>query len=166
MTETMNKLLFAYLLALISTTSHAQMDIDQADSLDFEAFHTEKETAIKLPGENENQPKQPVAEKRYTDPGSDPSSQQTNPVNKPKAASNPTSEKSNSGKFFEIRAQYTPAAPNQVRPNKATNHSAANAIDILHQQMVQLCPQGWTKLGEKSLPVESEFYLYYEFRCF
>jgi|GEM_PF-667256 len=151
-----------------------EMDVDQADSLNFEGFHKDKKEAIKV------WEKSPSADKSQTVKAYDltPPASTSNAVTSTSAAVTPspavaakagdkapaTATVQNAGEVkpgqrYEIRERYTLS-----RSNK-TPYSAFYVLEPLHKQAVQLCPRGWKKLTERSEPVEQDFYLYFELEC-
>ena len=137
------------------------MDVDQADSLNFEAFHTDKKAAIQLweqaPEKRtvkqypETRTENTVVEERLNRPSAQGASlRQT--AEAPAATGKP-------GQRYEIRERYTLGRSSQ------TPYSAFYVIEAMHGQMARLCPRGWQKLAEWSEPVEGDFYLYYELEC-
>lgn len=140
------------LTALVSATAQAEMDVDQADSLNFEGFHTDKKEAKKIWKEKDE------TIKTYDQPVS------STPV--PAAAATPASAVApvaasavKPGQRFEIRERYT------LGRSASTPYSAFYVIEAMHKQSAQLCPKGWTKIVERSEPVEQDFFMYYEIEC-
>ena len=129
----------------------ADMDVDECDSLDFEACHQSNEDSIQL------FKSKPKSTKAYSDEQSAESKTVT-PVQKTVFGSTNKKISSNS-KAYEIRERYT------LSRSTKTPYSAFYVIEALHKQMAELCPEGWTKLGEWTVPVEDDFYLHYEFSC-
>ncbi len=138
-----------YLLILLMSLVYANpviadFDVDDADSLDFEAFHRDKN------------PDKKTWEKKSI----------TTSTNKAKTDALPLSEKeehqssdSNTGREYQVRERYS------LERSTETPYSAFYVIEALHKQMASLCPKGWEKIKEWSKPVEKDFYLYYELRC-
>jgi hypothetical protein len=60
---------------------------------------------------------------------------------------------------FEIRERYS------LGRSTTTPYSALYVIEALHQQMADICSNGWEIIREFSVPVESDFYMHYEFEC-
>jgi hypothetical protein len=152
----------ALLLAvLLAAPAFAQMDVDQADSLDFHSFHKDKKAAIKVwkddrkaDEKTSDQPvkmyeQQPVAAAPATAAG----------VSTTAAPSTNAAKAGVEGKRYEIRERYA------LSRSADTPYSAFYVIEALHQQMASLCPNGWQKLAERSEPVQQDFYLYYELEC-
>ncbi|WP_101757039.1 hypothetical protein [Oceanicoccus sp. KOV_DT_Chl] len=119
----------------VSSSTIADFDVDDADTLNFEAFHRDKNPDKEVWKQQESKKE----------------------VQKTGIASTETSL--NSDKEFEIRERYSLSRSTQ------TPYSAFFVIEALHKQMAQLCPQGWKKLAERSEPIEQDFYLYYELKC-
>lgn len=149
-------LLSALLLMVASATALAEFDVDQADSLNFEAFHKDKDSAVKLWESDDGK-----AEKLYTEQSVAPS-QATEQNHTKTAPAQPMQDHKlagQSGKKFEARERYT------LSRSAATPYSAFYVIEALHKQMAAACTDGWEKLREWSVPVEADYFLYYEFRC-
>ena len=160
------------LSALISNATLAgdAFDVDEADSLDFESFHKTKEGSIKiydtdtgevLPGRNKNQTvKTYEAESKAEATASAKPEQQT--AAKP-AASQPAEKASKAeqapGQRYEIRQRYA------VGESENTSDTPYTAMNALHRKMAKYCPEGWVKEKEWSVPVDTDFYLHYEFTC-
>ncbi|HET8711252.1 MAG TPA: hypothetical protein VFM32_07740 [Spongiibacteraceae bacterium] len=130
-------------------------DVDQADTLDFEAFHKDKNEAVRAWDKNSS-----TTTKAYSD---QPTSSDTAVTMQKTAASTAPETKSAasdiSGKRFEMRERYT------LTRSAKTPYSAFYVIEPLYKQAAQLCPKGWKKLAERSEPIEQDFYLYYEIEC-
>ena len=158
-------------------------DADDADSLNFEAFHQEKDGAIVIWDADKGE-LGGFAEKKttvtYEEPPAETSStastaSASNPVvvtehlspNEARAeayAADQAREKLAKGKGYDgerfmIRARYSPNATSKI------NDNASSAINTLHQQMAHYCPQGWLKIREWSVPVEQDYHLHYLFQC-
>lgn len=149
------------LAALVSTAAQAQMDVDQADSLNFEAFHTDKKEAKKVWKEKDETVKayeQPTATTTAVAPTA---ATTATPATTAAAATAPAAAATavKPGQRFEIRERYT------LGRSTSTPYSAFYVIEALHKQSAQLCPKGWKKLSERSEPVEQDFFLYYEIEC-
>lgn len=157
--------------ALSMQSLHAQdMDVDQADSLDFGSFHKDKKEAVKAWQKDNSGPT-----KAYQDqPAADAPNSGTTPATAapaaaaaatkptattPLAAANAPATAGESGKRFEIRERYT------LTKSAKTPYSAFYVLEPLYKQSAQLCPKGWKKVGERSEPVEQDFYLYYVIEC-
>lgn len=160
-------------------TTAQEMDVDQADTMDFESFHKDKKEAVKVWDRKNSTPTKAYEEKPATAgsaaSGTAPATsapaasgvKSTAPVSStavPSAAAasgaaavqTPPGE---AGKRFEIRERYT------LTRSSATPYSAFYVIEPLYKQSAQLCPRGWKKLAERSEPVEQDFYLYYLIEC-
>ena len=127
------------------------MDVDQADTLDFEAFHKEKKNAVKLWDDKK-------AEKVYDDKTEDTQSDST------AAAATKSGDKTTgadkSGKRYEIRELYS------ITGSDRTGYNPTTVVQAMYLQMQGLCPKGWNKLDERSVPDGKDaFYLYYIFEC-
>ncbi len=135
------RLLLALALTLTATADAEEpMDVDLADSLDFEAFHREKEGAIKL--WEEKHPAAGEAGERTTE--------------RPAADAEP----SRSGQRYEIRELYS------IQGSERTDLTPTTVVQALYAQMRDRCPDGWRKLDERSEPEgEDTFYMYYAFEC-
>jgi hypothetical protein len=145
------------------------MDVDQADTMDFESFHKDKKEAVKVWDKNTNTTTKAYEEKPATGATSSTTaptaagSKSAVPVistavsaSAAAAAQTPPGE---AGKRFEIRERYT------LTRSTATPYSAFYVIEPLYKQSAQLCPRGWKKLAERSEPIEQDFYLYYLIEC-
>lgn len=143
------------IFGLIANSTHAQdMDVDQADSLNFQSFHKDKKEAVKAwekPAETVKTYEEKAAPKSgQTSSGPAANAPNTSP------SSDPNDIK---GKRFELRERYTLTRSTQ------TSYSAFYVIEPLYKQAAQLCTKGWKKLGERSEPIEQDFYLYFEIEC-
>lgn len=131
-----------------------EMDIEQADSLNFQSFHKDKKEAVKV------WDKQPETTKAYSERPDEAKTTQTAASNAVMATTAPTAKAGDvAGKRFEMRERYTLTRSTQ------TPFSAFYVIEPLYRQAAQLCPKGWQKLAERSEPIEQDFYLYYEIEC-
>lgn len=161
-------LLYALVALVVAQPVLAEMDVDQADSLNFEGFHTDKKAAVKA---WRDQPEAPSSEtvKTYERPataGRAPSNEATDAlgtaaVGAAGAGREPATPRPGHkpGQRYEIRERYS------LERSASTPYSAFYVIEPLHREMARLCPAGWAKLNERSEPVEQDFYLYYEFEC-
>lgn len=176
------------LIAFAFPASAAPGDADDADSLNFEAFHDEKDGAIviwdadkgELGGFTEKKTtvtyEQPATQAtETTDAAARPRAPATGPAvitedlspNEARAeayAAEHAQEKLAQGKGyngerFMIRVRYT------LGTSSKTDYSPSSAVNNLHQQMARYCPQGWLKIREWSVPVEQDYYLHYLFQC-
>ncbi|TNF34926.1 MAG: hypothetical protein EP312_05050 [Gammaproteobacteria bacterium] len=159
-------------------------DADDADSLNFESFHEEKEGAIviwdadkgELGGFTEKHTtvtyEKAPAEPAATTPAASgnaapavitedlsPNAARAQAIAEAQAHERRAQGKGYDGQRFMIRARYS------LGNNSKTGDSVASAIHNLHQQMAQHCPQGWLNIKEWSLPVEQDYYLHYLFQC-
>lgn len=155
-------LFFIAALLVVSNPGHAQdMDIEQADSLNFQSFHKDKKEAVKA----WEKPAEII--KTYDDKAAAPKSGQTSDASTSSTGasntSNTISTTANSndlkGKRFELRERYTLTRSGQ------TPYSAFYVIEPLYKQAAQLCSKGWKRLSERSEPIEQDFYLYFEIEC-
>lgn len=149
-------LFLSVVLLFISSLSHAQeMDIEQADSLNFQSFHKDKKEAVKA----WEKPAETV--KAYDDkttaakPGQTVNASSTDTANAPPTATSNELK----GKRFELRERYT------LTRSAQTPYSAFYVIEPLYKQAAQLCAKGWKKIGERSEPIEQDFHLYFEIEC-
>ena len=167
--KTYSRLLCLLISSSLSTYSIAgdAFDVDDADSLDFESFHTSKDNAIKLydsktgqilPGQKDQVQKtyeEPAAAKKET------VSADTEKANN-QAASPGTpaiTPASTVGQRFEIRQRYA------IGDSEHTTDTPYTAMNALHKKMAKHCPNGWVKQKEWAVPIDSDFYLHYEFQC-
>jgi hypothetical protein len=148
-------LLSISLLAQISLAEEA-MDIDQSNTLDFEAFHTSKKNSIKLydsktggifgGGKQEAQ-----------------KSVQADNSEHPIQSAGSANIKENTGeqnKHYEIRELYA------ITRSERTGLNPTTVVQALHLQMQGFCPEGWRKLDERTeVDGEDAFYMYYVFEC-
>lgn len=154
--------LFALLVIgnlLIGHAAFAQdKDVDQADTLDFQAFHKNKKEAIKVWDKNPAGPTKTYQDQTVENAtaGKTVAPSTTSTATSKTLVGTLTGEAS---KNFEIRERYT------LTHSVKTPYSAFYVIEPLYKQAAQLCPKGWKKLSEKSEPVEQDYYLYYEIEC-
>jgi hypothetical protein len=132
------------LLIFSSPICAEDFDVDDADTLDFESFHKNKKQSTKTWKEQR---------KKASDSEQIPDS----PMHS--SASKTLPSASHTGKRFEVRERYSLSRSNN------TPYSAFYVTEALHKQMAELCPKGWNKLREWSVPVEKDFYLHYELQC-
>lgn len=128
-------LIFSLSSTQIVLAEEDDFDVDQADSLDFEAFHKPKNQGIKL---WEQKPSQNTYDKATN----------ANPNTKSAA----TKRSNNSGKRFVARSQYS-------------SGQASVSINALYQQMLENCPNGWDKKKEWAENDGQQLYLYASFDC-
>lgn len=145
------------------------MDVDQADSLNFESFHKDKKESIKV--WKDDKAKKDETVKAYDQNSAAPATANTTTNTTAPAATALTSTPVSAaapvaaaavtkpGQRYEIRERYT------LTRSAKTPYSAFYVIESLHQQSAKLCPKGWRKLNERSEPVEQDFYLFYEIEC-
>lgn len=154
---TLKPLLLTLAVSLtLATVCQAQdnMDVDQADRLDFEAFHKEKKDAIKLWDDKK-------VDKVYKDHAKDNKSVKAD-HGKTNTASTKTRQQSQdkSGKRYEIRELYS------ITGSDRTGYTPTTVVQALYLQMQGLCPKGWKKLGQRSKPDgDDALYMYYTFEC-
>jgi hypothetical protein len=176
------KHLAASLIALCAasfayTTAAQDMDVDQADTIDFQSFHKDKKEAIKAWKNNSSDASKNAPVKAYeqtpattatTTPAATGPATAVAPAalaaDKAPAANTTPANKSieatpKVGQRYEIRERYT------LTRSTKTPYSAFYVIEPLYKQAAQLCPRGWKKLSERSEPIEQDFYLYYEIEC-
>ena len=158
----------AYVLALslgiASASALAQMDVDQADSLNFDAFHKDKKEAIKVWKDDKTQKAETVKAYEQATPAAAPAAStaakaQSMPVAAKTEVKPETNAAAKAGQHYEIRERYA------LSRSASTPYSAFYVIEALHQQSAKLCPKGWKKLTERSEPVEQDFYMFYEIEC-
>lgn len=143
----LSSLLTLGLLTLPALADEA-MDVDQSNSLDFEAFHQKKDSAIKLYDSEDGGILNPQS---TTD-----NDQQLAPASTTVVAGSSVEKQ---GKRYEIRELYA------INPSERTGYNPTTVVTALHLQMKGLCPSGWRKLDEKTIPEGEDFYLYYQFEC-
>jgi hypothetical protein len=151
----------------------AQMDVDQADTLNFEEFHKHKDTAIKIYQTPKGDMKfglKPEANKVYDaapqkqtattseSAATTTSATQSTADNTAVAAPTelPTGKK---GQRFEIRERFS------LGKSTATSYNATTVIEALNVQMADICKKGWEKTRDFALPIDNDFYQHYEFEC-
>jgi hypothetical protein len=139
-------LIVSLLTSLLLTTTVSANDVDDADSLDFETFHTDKEKTVKTWQTN---PKETFNNDQNIEID----------VSNSLSISTQKNRHENNSNTFETRERYT------LNNSLKTPYSAFYVIEALHKKMADLCPQGWEKTREWSIPVENDFYLYYQFNC-
>lgn len=153
-------------LLTITGTPHAiaQMDVDQADSLNFEGFHKDKKEAKKV-WKDETAKKAETVKAYEQTPAAvtAPAALTTTPVAATSSANNSTNNTATAagkpGQRFEIRERYS------LERSAQTPYSAFYVIESLHKQSAKLCSKGWKKLTERSEPIEQDFYMFYEIEC-
>jgi hypothetical protein len=142
------------------------MDVDQADTIDFESFHKDKKEAVKVwKNDKKNETVKAYDQTAPAAATTAPATTSSTPV--PAAAAAPAVSATQpaqaasgpKGQRFEIRERYT------LTRSTKTPYSAFYVIEPLYKQAAQLCPRGWRKLTERSEPIEQDFYLYYELEC-
>ena len=142
-------------------TAAQKMDVDQADTIDFQSFHKDKKEAVKVWDKNSSTTTKAYEDKPAEKAADDTSNKSATTVAQPAsaAAAATTIPTGAVGKRFEIRERYT------LTRSAKTPYSAFYVIEPLYKQAAQLCPRGWKKLTERSEPIEQDFYLYYEVEC-
>lgn len=157
-------------IGLIAAPLHAQnMDVDQADTIDFESFHKDKKEAVKVWDKKSNTPTKAYSDQTAapaanasTATNSAPASDVAPPIKTDVAPTTKTAAQATEdirGKRFELRERYT------LTRSAKTPYSAFYVIEPLYKQAAQLCAKGWKKLAERSEPIEQDYYLYYEIEC-
>lgn len=155
-TSTTVSLILTATLSFFSISSYAQeMDVDQADSLDFERFHTNKKNAIKI--WNDKKDSEPTQAYDTQPAAKQPAVPPTMVAAEAEKAG--TTAADNSGKRFEIRELYS------ITGSTRTGYTPNTVVQALHLQMQGFCAKGWTKQEERSVPDGDEYYLYYVFKC-
>lgn len=155
------RMAFIAAITLGTSAAFAQMDVDQADSLNFGAFHKDKKEAVKVWKDDKTQKDSTIKAYEQT---ATPAVSTTAPANgavpaTPVAASAAVASVDKKGQHYELRERYT------LSRSAKTPYSAFYVIESLHLQSAKLCPKGWKKLTEKSEPIEQDFFLYYEIEC-
>ena len=165
-------LLFCVLIARAD-----EFDVDQADGLDFQEFHRSNENSFRLRSLKDRffGSKRHRVKKMYGDSGKGEQSPDTlsmgsissvagAPVDDEAFVLGDTGESSGmehiSGQRYEIRELYSPAVNQQ-----AAVPALFAVFGALHRQMARLCPKGWEKLREWSVPEQAAYYIHYEFVC-
>ncbi len=154
-------IVFALITAAGTDGALAQMDVDQADSLNFEAFHKDKKEAVKV-WKDEPEKKTETVKTYEQTPATiaAPAALTTTPAAAANNSTNNTATAaSKPGQRFEIRERYA------LERSAKTPYSAFYVIESLHKQSAKLCSKGWKKLTERSEPVEQDFYMFYEIEC-
>lgn len=165
MTSTLLKIVAFTLTASAGSFCFAQMDVDQADSLNFEAFHKDKKESIKVWKDDKTKKDETVKaydQNNAAAPAAAPVTTGSNLSSTPVTAATPVAAAatvSKPGQRYEVRERYT------LSRSTKTPYSAFYVIEALHQQSAKLCPKGWKKLNERSEPVEQDFFQYYEIEC-
>jgi hypothetical protein len=160
----------------------AQMDVDQADTLNFEEFHKHKDTAIKIYQTPKGDMKfglKPEANKVYEAPKKSTATATESAATKPATSQTPSNTAApvqtnventavaaptelpvgNKGQRFEIRERFS------LSKSTATPYNAITVIEALNVQMAGVCKNGWEKTRDFTLPIENDFYQHYEFEC-
>ena len=153
--------------SLLSTTTLAgdAFDVDDADSLNFEAFHKPKDDSIKIynteTGKILGGKKRRQTIKTYQPEEASTLKQKTVAIPPSDVPTQKVAETNLSiaGQRYEIRQRYA------FGESQNTSDTPDTAINSLYKQMIKYCPQGWTKEKEWSVPIEGDFYLHYEFTC-
>ncbi len=122
------------------------MDIDQANSLDFQGFHKTKKDAVKLYDSQEGGIFNPQDKGNTEPPAAEAMATQSPPVAEP-------------SKRYEIRELYA------ITKSERTGLTATTVVQALHLQMQGFCPEGWRKLDEWTKPDDGDYYMYYQFEC-
>ncbi|MET0379824.1 MAG: hypothetical protein ABW049_12605 [Spongiibacteraceae bacterium] len=165
MTSTLLKIVAFTLTATAGSFCFAQMDVDQADSLNFEAFHKDKKESIKVWKDDKTKKEETVKAYDQTNaapPATAPTTTSNNLSSTPVTTAAPVAAAAaltKPGQRYEVRERYS------LSRSAKTPYSAFFVIEPLHQQSARLCPKGWKKLSERSEPVEQDFFQYYEIEC-
>ncbi len=165
MTSSLLKIVAFTLTASAGSFCFAQMDVDQADSLNFEAFHKDKKESIKVWKDDKTKKDEPVKayeQNNAATPVAAPAGAGSSLSSTPVTTAAPVvaaATASKPGQRYEVRERYT------LSRSTKTPYSAFYVIEALHQQSAKLCPKGWKKLNERSEPVEQDFFQYYEIEC-
>ncbi len=159
-----------FVLSFQTQAKEEKFVVDEADSLDFESFHKEKEgeqstslfgisggtSGIIREGENVFHPELDnpgknigVIEEDLSTPKKRKSANDFNTKRLPQPK----------GKIRNIRVRYA------LYKSDYTPLHAHDAVPVLHSYINDYCPTGWLKLAEWSLPVERDHFLYYQFQC-
>ena len=167
-------LILVFFCSLIARAD--EFDVDQADGLDFQDFHQSNENSFQFTSLKERffGSKRRGVKKMYGDNGEGERSADTLSMGSVSVTGTPADNEALvldgvgessgmehiSGQRYEIRELYSPAVNQQA---------AASALFIvvgaLHRHMVRLCPKGWEKLREWSVPEQAGYYMHYEFVC-
>ena len=139
----------AALTLLTALSAQAQMDVDQADSLNFESFHTNKAEAVKIWDTSESENSE--IKKTFTEDKAS--------ITEQAPANVKADTDSNTGQRFEIRELYS------ITGSDRTDYNPNTVVQALFLQMQGLCANGWKKLDERSVPDGKEFYMHYQFEC-
>lgn len=163
-------LLNILLMAAIYTPLQAEeeMAVDEADGLNFDSFHESKEGQVKLFDAEkgrflgQGEPGNTRATKVYQQDDTPESTIEGIAAKTPAAsadidANDDVINKPAVDGLYEIRQRYSLQQHSELSP--------AHAANQLHRQMAKLCPQGWQKQREWSVPVDADFFLYYQFEC-
>jgi hypothetical protein len=161
------------LLFTVCLSLHAEEEtftVDEADSLDFDSFHEDKEgeegtslfgitggtsgtirkgenafhPELDNPGKNVGVVEEDLGSPKKRKPVNDFDGQKP-----PKAI----------GEIRNIRVRYA------LYNSKNTPLHAHDAVPVLHSYISDYCPTGWLKLAEWSMPIERDYYLYFQFQC-
>lgn len=140
-----------------------QMDVDLADSPNFEAFHKEKKDAIKIWTDEKGlgiqsggEPEKVYQKEHHTGAAQTP----TTVAGQAGAATAAPGSNDKHGKRYEIRELYS------IGGSERTGYTPTTVVQALFLQMQGLCPKGWRKLDERSEPDGSDaLYMYYAFEC-
>lgn len=149
---TLRLLAISCILTFIGSSYAEEMDVDLSDTLDFDEFHKDKKSAVKLWEDKDEK----VA-KTY---------EETDKVSNDKSAADaapqpaPTDTVDKKGKRYEIRELYS------ISGSERTGYNPSTVTQALFLQMQGYCPKGWRKLDERSEPDGTDaFYMYYAFEC-
>lgn len=141
----MKKQLIAAALILCSTHAFAEKDVDTADSLDFQKFHSNKGESVK------------VYDSKTGVISIGGANAQIGGSSSPQAATLP---KNATGNDQTLKQRYT------LGNSANTTDTPSTAADALTRKMASQCPKGFAKLAEWSEPsADGDYFLNYSFRC-
>lgn len=143
--------LFVALLGCQSVWAECEAEVDLADSLEFQRFHSKCDETSPTATSGDN--KQSAAQHAVAD-GSGPDGEKSTAAQT--AASEPTATQvkdATNGESLEIAEPFTLTGGQQ------------SAYQGLLQQMAARCPQGWVKEKEWVTPATVGYLLHHRFRC-
>ena len=151
---------FILVSGIVANPLHAQtMDVDQADTIDFQSFHKDKKEAVKVWDKTSNTPTKTYSDSQQVPPTNSTPGTAASAAAVPAAIAATSTSGDTKGKRFELRERYT------LTRSAKTPYSAFYVIEPLYKQAAQFCLKGWRKLTERSEPIEQDYYLYYEIEC-
>ena len=147
-------------LFIEATHAEEKMDVDLADSPNFESFHKDKKDAVKIWSSEKGFGIQSNTEtEKVYENESQTKTEPTNVDQRP-ASTTGLASTSKTGKHYEIRELYS------IGGSERTGYTPTTVVQALFLQMQGLCPKGWRKLDERSEPDgDDAFYMYYSFEC-